>query len=281
MLGTLAIGLLAAVAPVQQMDTTFAVNGAEKLEVHNPEGEIRVSGWNRDQIRITADLDDEDGYVSVGASGKSIRVKTKWKYGPSNVDYRINVPASMALNLHGVSTDVYIEGVTGEVTVETIEGDIDVQGGSGIINVQTVEGEISVRDVRGTVRASTAEDDITIVNAAGDISAETFEGDIRLEAINSENVQGSTLDGDIYYEGTVRDAGGYRLTTHDGDIRMVIPGNANATVVVASVDGDFETDFPITVQDYHGGHRLSFVLGSGKAQAELETFDGSIQLVRK
>lgn len=281
MLGTLALGLLTAVALVPQMDTTFAVNGSDKLELHNMEGEIRVTGWDRNQVRIIADIDDEDGYLSLNTSGSTIKVKTKWKYGPSSVDYQISVPASMGLNLHGVSTDVYLEGVGGEVTVETIEGEIGVRGGSGIINLQTVEGEIVIRDARGTIRASTAEDDITVVNAEGDIYVETFEGDILLDGVDSKQVQGSTLDGDIYYQGTVRDGGRYRLTTHDGDVHMMIPGNANATVVVATVDGDFETDFPITVEDYHGGHRLSFVLGSGKAQCELETFDGSIQLVRQ
>lgn len=281
MLGTLALGLLTAVAPVQQMDTTFAVSGSDKLELHNMEGEIRVTGWNRDEVRIVADIDDDEGYLSLNRSGSTLKVKTKWKYGPSNVDFTISVPKNMALNLHGVSTDVFLEDVRGEVTVETIEGEIGLQGGNGSINVHTVEGEIAIRDARGTIRASTAEDDITIINVVGEIFAETFEGDIVLDDVDSGSVQGSTLDGDIHYSGTVHDGGQYRLTTHDGDVRMVIPANANATVVVASVDGDFETDFPIEVTDYHGGHRLSFVLGSGKAKAELETFDGSIQLVRQ
>jgi len=281
MLGTLALGLLTAVAPVQQMDTTFAVSGSDKLELHNMEGEIRVTGWNRDEVRIVADIDDDEGYLSLNRSGSTLKVKTKWKYGPSNVDFTISVPRTMALNLHGVSTDVFLEDVRGEVTVETIEGEISLQGGNGSINVHTVEGEIVIRDARGTIRASTAEDDITIINVVGEIFAETFEGDIVLDDVDSGSVQGSTLDGDIHYSGTVHDGGQYRLTTHDGDVRMVIPANANATVVVASVDGDFETDFPIEVTDYHGGHRLKFVLGSGVAQAELETFDGSIELVRQ
>jgi DUF4097 and DUF4098 domain-containing protein YvlB len=281
MLGTLALGLLTAVAPVQQMDTTFAVDGSDKLELYNMEGEIHVTGWNRSDVRIVADIDDEEGYLSLNKSGSTIKIKTKWKYGPSNVDYVISVPKTMALNLHGVSTDVYLEDVRGEVTVETIEGEIGVRGGSGIIDVRTIEGEITIRDARGSIRASTAEDDITIVNVVGEIFAETFEGDIVLDDVDSGHVQGSTLDGDIHYNGTIHDGGRYRLTTHDGDVRMVIPANANATVVVASVDGDFETDFPIEVTDYHGGHRLKFVLGSGAAHAELETFDGSIQLVRQ
>lgn len=281
MLGSLALGLLAAVAPVQQMDTTFAADGSSKIELHNMEGEIRVTGWNRNDVRIQADIDEEDGYLSLNRSGSTIKVKAKWKYGPSNVDFVLSVPKSMALNLHGVSTDVYLEDVGGEVTVETIEGEIGLRGGTGRINVHTVEGAIVVRDARGTIRASTAEDDIAITNAVGEIFAETFEGDVILDDIDSESVHGSTLDGDIHYSGTVHDGGRYRLTTHDGDIRMVIPSNVNVTVVVASVDGDFETDFPIEVKDYHGGHRLSFTLGSGKAQAELETFDGSIQLVRQ
>ena len=281
MLGTLALGLLAAVAPVQQIDTTFAAAGSNKLELHNMEGEIRVTGWNRDEVRIRADIDDDDGYLSVNRSGSTLKVKTRWKYGPSHVDFVVSVPRSMALTLHGVSADVYLEDVGGELTIETIEGEIGVRGGRGRINLHTVEGAITLRDARGTIRAATAEDDITISNAVGEIFAETFEGDITLQDVDSEQVQASTLEGDIFYNGTVRDGGKYRLTTHDGDVRMVIPSDANVTVVVASVDGDFETDFAIEVEDFHGGHRLSFVLGSGRAQAELETFDGSIQLVRQ
>ncbi len=283
MLGTLALGLLTAVAPLQQIDTTFAVGGSNKLALHNMEGEIRVRTWDRDQVRVVVDIDEDDHtWLDVSESGSTIRIKAKSRHGhPESLSFMITVPTSMSLNLNGVATDVFLEGVGGEVTVETIEGDIGVRGGAGKINLHTVEGEIAIRDATGTIRAATAEDDITIANARGDIYAETFEGDIQLLGVDSRFVQGSTLDGDIHYDGTIHDDGQYRLTTHDGDVRMVIPGSANATVVIATVDGDFETDFPITVEDYHGGQRLSFVLGNGKAKCELETFDGSIQLIRR
>jgi hypothetical protein len=53
-------------------------------------------------------------------------------------------------------------------------------------------------------------------------------------------------------------------------------------VSVASFDADFEIDFEASLEPGEmESRRFSFVLGSGSARMELESFDGSIHLTRR
>ena len=90
-----------------------------------------------------------------------------------------------------------------------------------------------------------------------------------------------TVNGDVIYEGTVQDGGRYLLSSHNGNITFAVPQGSNATLSVATFAGEFEADFPVTLTEASsGGKRFSFVLGSGSARVELESFGGTIHLRR-
>jgi DUF4097 and DUF4098 domain-containing protein YvlB len=92
-------------------------------------------------------------------------------------------------------------------------------------------------------------------------------------------VDANTVNGDISYEGTIRPNGRYRLATHNGDVTVVVPDGADALVSVSTFQGDFASDFPITLRERHG-KRFEFTLGKGSARLELESFQGTIELRR-
>jgi hypothetical protein len=50
--------------------------------------------------------------------------------------------------------------------------------------------------------------------------------------------------------------------------------------MVSTFSGDFESDFPVPLRETRKGRRFSFSLGSGSAQVSLESFQGTIRLVR-
>jgi hypothetical protein len=93
-------------------------------------------------------------------------------------------------------------------------------------------------------------------------------------------VDATTVDGDIYYVGTIRDGGRYDLATHDGTVTIGIPEGTNAAIAVASFDAEIEASFPMPLQNAGSRRRLSFTLGTGSARIQLETFDGRILLRR-
>jgi putative adhesin len=277
MLMTLAT--LAGLALAQETDTTFAVRPGMRLDVNNFGGEIVVRAGADNRVRIQASHSSRDR-VSISVGGSQISVRSEGRRGPSQmVDYDITVPKWMAVSLSGVYTDITIEGTESTVAAETVEGDVSLTGGSGTVTLKSVEGGITIDGSHGNVDANSVEGEIRITGATGDIVAETVEGDIVLERIESASIETNTVDGDITYDGTIKDGGRYRFATHDGDLTIGIPERSNVTVTVSTFEGEFDACFPVNLTETHK-HRFSFTIGSGSARLELESFDGDIKLCR-
>jgi DUF4097 and DUF4098 domain-containing protein YvlB len=167
------------------------------------------------------------------------------------------------------------------VHVETLEGDVEIRACGGEITLKSVEGDVVVQGGTGDLEANNMDGSISVFDFEGQLYAESIDGDITLEGITSSGVEAKTVDGSVYYEGTVADDGRYKLTSHDGDIVVRIPTNVNARISVATFDGEFESEFPIQLQGTQASRKFNFTLGEGGARIDLSTFDGNIQLLRR
>jgi hypothetical protein len=123
--------------------------------------------------------------------------------------------------------------------------------------------------------------DVTLHGAAGDIEIDATDGTITLLDIEATSVVANTVDGDIWFDGVLAPRGSYSITTHDGDITVQIPEDSDAQVRMARHDGEFVSDFPLTVQRWPSGRRIEFELGSGGADLQIEAFDGDIELLHR
>jgi DUF4097 and DUF4098 domain-containing protein YvlB len=280
---TLTLGLLTALALPQGegTDTTVAVRPGTRLEVHTMSGDIIVRTWERNAVRVVAEHSSRDR-VDIGYSGVVLKISASSRRGaPRGVDYTLAVPAAMDLNLSGTFGDVSVDGSSGRITVETVQGDVTVRGGGSLVTLHSVSGDVRVSGARGRVAASSTNGEVVVEDVEGEVSAETTNGDVLLRGIRSDNVTATTVNGDIEYRGTLRDHGQYRLSTHNGDVTVAVPSGTNATVTVSTFSGDFESDFPVTVTGpSRQGRRFTFTIGTGRATLELESFQGSIRLVR-
>lgn len=275
------IATLAALTLVQQgeTDTTVAVQSGARLDVNNFGGEIVVRTWNQNNVRVRSSHSSRDR-VLVSYSTGAVLVRASGRRGPSSiVDFDITVPAWMGVTLGGTYTDITVEGVGGPISAESVQGDITVTGGTANITLKSIEGDVTLSKARGRMEVSTVEGNLEISDVAGELSVESVDGDVTLLRVESSSVEVNTVDGDIVYDGTIKDGGSYRLATHDGDVSVAIPTNAGATISVASFDGEFDACFPVSITETRK-HRFTFTIGSGKARLELETFDGDIHLCR-
>jgi DUF4097 and DUF4098 domain-containing protein YvlB len=268
-----------------QTDQTIDVAQGTRLVVSNNAGEVIVRSWDRNQVRVQASHSDR---VTVDATttDNTLRVRARGSRGPASlVDYTITVPRWMPVNLSGTYLESTIEGTTAEVTVESVHGNIRLVGGSGNVNLRSVEGTITIDKAAGKVQATTINEGIRLTNVSGDVSAETTNGDIVIENAQTTSLEVSTVNGDVTFNGTMRDGGAYRLTTHGGDLRVGLGGAPNATVFVRTFQGDFSADFPIELPEgqsaREGSKRFNFTLGSGSARIELQSFNGDIIVARK
>lgn len=279
MLLTLVSGILA-LAAVQHVDTTLNVGRGQRLDVNAYGGEISVRAWNRNAVRVEATTSDRDR-VEVSSTATTISVRTQGRHGPpEEIELRISAPPWIGLTLSGVNTSMKVEGVRAPISVETVEGEVEVNGGEGLISLRSVQGSVKLRGAKGRITVNSVNEDVEVANSSGDVIAQTVNGEIDLHLVNASSVDANTVNGDITYSGPIRSGGRYALSTHNGDISLTVAEGTSASVAVSTFSGEFESEFPVPLRGTRKGKGFNFTLGSGSAQVTLESFQGTIELVR-
>jgi DUF4097 and DUF4098 domain-containing protein YvlB len=272
--------LVVAMMAITPTDQTVQVAKGTKLDVNNFAGDVNVKVWDKDAVRVEVNNSDRET-VDIKTADQVLRIRSRSTRGgpPRSLDYTITVPSWMGLAIAGTYADVTLEGVGGDVSVETTHGDIKVRGGSGFVSLKSVQGEITLEKAKGRVEVRAVNESIHLADINGDLSAESTNGSIILDRIDSANVDLYTVNGNISYDGPIRDKGLYRLTTHNGVIAMPIADKANVTLTVRTYNGGFRSTFPIGDPDKKN-KRFTVTLGNGSAHVELESFGGTISLRR-
>jgi DUF4097 and DUF4098 domain-containing protein YvlB len=277
---TLASTALTALALLQQTDTTVPAQQGQRLVVDGYAGEIDVKTWGRNAVRVQADPSSRTS-VEVVTTGVSVTVRTESRRGPpSSVDLTITVPAWMGLDLSGVYTDVTVVGVRAPISVETVQGEVDVTGGEGLVSLRSVQGHVHLKGAKGRIDVHSVNEDVRVSESSGEIVAETVNGEIVLERVDATSLDAGTVNGDVGYDGPLRSGGKYALSSHNGDVTLAAAEGASAAISVSTFNGEFESAFPVTLRETRKGKRFSFVLGAGSAQVSLESFQGTVSLVR-
>lgn len=281
MLGALLSLTVATLA--QPADTTLDLRRGDRVVVEGLSGDLSVSSWDRDAIEIVTDGDER---LSVRRRGSEVRIgggetgRRRRGRGPS-VDARVRVPRWVELQVGGRSLDVSIRGVDGGIRVGSLSGDIRVEDTTGDVDVQSISGEIEVTDARGAVRATSQADDVTLRRVSGPVEVQSGDGDILLDEVTSRSVRAEAQDGDVHFDGTLVAGGDYGFFLHDGDATISVPESTGAHVSVSTFDGEFRSDFKVTVERFTSGRHFEFDLGDGGARVQVEVFDGDIRLLQR
>lgn len=297
------IGALGLAALVQQTDTLVQADGATRLHLQVQRGEVVVRTWDRDAVQVHASH-APGRTVQVGRTGRTLTIGTEVQRGrglgmppggppggpPSSpMNLELTVPRGFDLDLEGMALAVDIQGSGGSVEVTTVQGSIQVGGGRGSISLESVAGEITVDGAMGTIKVNAVAGGLTISNSSGDISAESVSGSITLSNITSRQVEVGTVSGPLRYEGSIEDGGRYTFGTHAGEVWLYLPADMNARVDAVTLAGDIRADFPgapdttTRAQGIPGlrEKRLAFETGTGSARISVETFAGTLNILRK
>jgi len=273
----LAVGAPVTVPRALDSDTTIRVERGARLRVRTFGGDITVTAWDRNELRVRADHSRRTRVV-IERSGSVIDVGGRGEMGtPAVIDFELTVPQWMALELGGMNADVRIDGVRAPVRVETLQGDIHLNGGDESISLVTTNGEIEVRGATGRLDLRAVSGDVHVQDARGDVSAESVSGDVELVGVDARTVEAQSVSGEVTLIGSLVDGGTYSLYSHSGDIRLGIPERSSALIRLTSASG--EIWLGIEGQAERSGRRRQTVrLGRGSASVDLETFSGSVRV---
>lgn len=261
------------------VDTTIAVKRGTRLEVDNFAGEIKVRAWARDALRIQASHSRRTR-VDIDRSASAIRLTAIGRMVPGQVDYQLTVPTWMPLDLHGLSAEIDVEGTRAAVQAKTVNGSVRIVGGAETVAATSIQGPVQVLNAKGRVEVSSVNEAVKLRRIDGDVTAESVNGVIVLDAVDAKSLEASTVNGNILFLGPMMSGGLYSFSTHNGSLLVGMPDKPDVAVSVATFNGDFSSSIPLSLERGRRGKRFEFTLGSGSAKLELESFGGSVHLLK-
>jgi hypothetical protein len=211
---------------------------------------------------------------------------------------------------------VTVEGLNKPIEIVTGAGAITVRGMNGSVSAVTTTGSITGTNLKGDISGVTQSGDIRLEGAQGRATATTFRGDILMRNIGN-NVRVDTfygkvdvscaagrvevgggepvvslagLGGDVYVSTTggktflrgspVRDKT-YRLKTLTGSVSVTVPARAAFQASLSSYTGSIHSAFQLASDPAtKRGRKLVGTIREGTAQIELDSFSGSVHLLR-
>jgi hypothetical protein len=269
-----------------QIDTTVRLDRGGTVDLSLISGRIRVTGWDRQDVRVSASIDRgmlrfnaTSARVSLTVDDSDDENRDRRRHNVGEARYEVSVPRGSRLILEAVSGDVTASGSQGEIEASSVSGEVNVTGGVGEANAQSVSGSVRAAQINGNLRAESVSGDVRVETASGNVEASTVSGNIRLIGIKSRDVRTETVSGDVVYAGSIDAGGRYNFESHSGTVRLNIPRGAGAHFSMETFSGDVSTDFPVVVppnSTRRRDGRVEFTIGDGKARVTAETFSGRI-----
>lgn len=272
---------------ITRVDTTVRLDRGGAVDLSLISGKIRVTGWDRADVKISASIESGRLRFDANSSRVSLGVEDSDDEGRrsrsrhnnvGDAQYEVSVPRGSRLILEAVSGDVIAKGSQGEIEASSVSGDVDVSDGVRAVSAEAVSGSVHASQVNGNLRTETVSGDLRAENVSGNVQASSVSGNIRLVGIQSKDVRTETVSGDITYTGSIEPSGRYNFEAHSGTIRLNIPRGSGAQFSVETFSGDVSADVPITIPPGRGRKegRMEFTIGDGRARVTANTFSGEI-----
>jgi DUF4097 and DUF4098 domain-containing protein YvlB len=304
---------------IDKFSQTYKVGDGAALDLSHLAGDIRVTAGHGNEIRIEATKrvrhrDPEQGrrlldalLIQVNNFNGRVEVRTIYpRRGQpgfaggsgisASVDYVIAVPAGAAVALKSISGSVGVTGIKGEVRAETVSGDVSVRDSSNVAVAKTISGDVTAHNISASTTLVLSTISGTVLGTglkARALEAGTVSGNVRLIGSEVERLEAKSVSGDIEFEAPLAKGGRYEFTSHSGNVRISLAGNAGFELDADTFSGSVRSELPVTLRTFGRGeagtprdrrlsHRaLRGTYGDGGAYLSVRSHSGSVVIARK
>jgi DUF4097 and DUF4098 domain-containing protein YvlB len=282
-----ALGLSSRPAAAQQKVEARRSASAEALvEIDNPAGSVRVTGWDRNEVVVAGELGAGASGLDFTGSGSRIRVGVDTERNPHGVvsTLEIQVPRKSRLQIESFSGSISVADVSGTVSAETVNGGITIGGQAKEIAAETVNGSVQVSGASTHTRAESVNGSVTIRGASGDLEASTVNGRLEVSGGTFERAHLEAVSGSVSFDGGLGSGATLEAETVSGSVTITLPANVAADFSISTFSGGVENAFgpPASrVSEYTTEKELEFSTGGGGASVTVHTLSGGITLRKK
>lgn len=242
-----------------------------KLWVKNRNGGIRVTGWDREEVELTAEIRDSERRkieLVVQRKGEDLDIEamfqqSSWTFGFGFVqsprcEMTLSVPRKLQAHFRTTNGTLVVSALNGFANCETTNGDIRVKEVSGEVHADTTNGTIEARNLRARIQGGTTN---------GRILLEEVEGGIKMETTNG-SIRARNLDG--WSEGI-------SLETTNGSIEVEL-GKASGEILAENTHGNMDVRLPGAQVVEITKHKAHLKVPGKPQRIVLETTNGSITI---
>jgi DUF4097 and DUF4098 domain-containing protein YvlB len=231
----------------EEFHQTYPLSATGRVSLGNINGGVKIKVWDRAAVQVDAIKKAyrkerlAEATIEVTSTEENIRIKTE--YPDENQSFYKDDRRYDNPAIVEYSLTVPRKAVL--ASIELINGPLDIDGVEGDVKASSINGPVTARGLMGEARLST-------INGP-------------LQAVFTQ------LDG----------AKPITLGSVNGQVTLIIPSNANASVRAGTVHGSISNDFGIQVK--HGeyvGHNLEGQIGTGGPRIKLGNVNGGIRISR-
>ena len=227
----------------EEFHQTYNLSPTGRVSLENINGGVQIKVWDRAAVQVDAVKKayrrDRLNEARIEVNATEENIRIKTEY-PDRDQY--------------FSKDHYDNPATVEYTltvprkavlesVEMVNGSIDIEGVEGNVKASSINGRLNARGLMGEARLST-------ING-------------QLEATFTQLDESKPIS----------------LASVNGNLTLVIPSNANASIRAGTVHGGISSDFGLRVK--HGeyvGHSMDGQIGTGGPRIKLGNVNGAIKI---
>ena len=255
------------------------------VDVSNVSGGIDVTGWDRPEVSVRAELGESVERVDVNSDHGRTTIKVVLPHHSErdgDAHLHVQVPKDSELTVSAVSADVTTAGVTGAQRLNTVSGDITAELAGSDLELKSVSGDVKLKGHGQPARLhmSTVSGDVHLEHGAGDLEAGTVSGTLVVSLDSARSVRTRTTSGDVRFEGKLARGADFDATSVSGDLNVRASAEGGYAYEISTFSGDISNCFNATPSE-HGhmpGHTLQGTRGDGAGHMRLKTMSGDVQL---
>jgi DUF4097 and DUF4098 domain-containing protein YvlB len=279
-----ALAVSATAAAATTFDKQVDAEARGVVEISNTSGSVEVSGWDKPQVSVHAELGGAVERVEVTSEPGRTLIKVLvpgHSWGDGEAKLHVQVPKGSELHLSTVSANANVSGVLGVQRLTVVSGDVVTEIAGADLELKSVSGDVKVRGHGQSARlyVSSVSGDVHLEHGAGDLEISSVSGTLAVTLDSARLVRARTTSGDLRFEGKLTRAASFEATSVSGDLKVRAPAEGGYSYDLSSFSGDIDNCFGAKREKSSGvGHSLSGTLGEGAGHVRLKTMSGDIEL---
>ena len=229
----------------EEFHQTYPLSATGRVNLGNINGGVKITVWDRAAVQVDAIKKayrrDRLAEARIEVTSTEENIRIKTEYPERNQTWNDKRHDNPAI----------------------VEYSLTVPRKAILESIELINGPLEIEGVEGNVKASSVNGPVTARGLMGEARLRTVNGPLR--ATFTE----------------LNEARPVALGSVNGDVTVVIPSNANASVRASTVHGLITNDWGIQVK--HGeyvGHSLDAQIGNGGPRVKLSNVNGAISITR-